>query len=296
MITISIILSSLSAIALVLAIIFEGELKKKTRKGKSILTFKGIFLISIIFLMSFGNGFLAIRNINDNNKQYSEDTIRYKVILNEARMKRISDSIQILRLEKITLNNGLKSDSIKSAVVNNAVKALEAQRRTVERERENVFTHMQYEIKFNLQKMLIHYRKEIVVKNAVSNQCMSTRLDNSYLKKYESISTNKFLINYLMEASEKIDDVNLYSDELCKPINEVGRKLEIDIFLKNTVYTQEYLYPLLTRLLKVSSYKEFEAMNFSRDIPIDTAVLNRYLLDDFEARPPIKARFKKAVK
>jgi len=43
----------------------------------------------------------------------------------------------------------------------------------------------------------------------------------------------------------------------------------------------------------LESYKEFEAINFSVNIPIDTAVLNRHLIDDFEERPPIKRRIEK---
>ena len=75
MITISIILSSLSAIALVLTIIFEGELKKENRKGKLVLAFKGWSLIGISLLMCSGNGYLAVKSIQDNNDKYKEDRL-----------------------------------------------------------------------------------------------------------------------------------------------------------------------------------------------------------------------------
>ena len=165
--------------------------------------------------------------------------------------------------------------------------------KVIESQNENVFTRMQNEIKFNLQNMYIHYRKEIVVKAAESNQCMTTRLSNTYIKEYESISNNKFLIKYLMEASDRIDNLNVFSNELCKPKSLTARIPEIDMFLHNTEYTQEYLYPFFNRILKASSYKEFEAFDFSISIPIDLKAINRHLLDDFEERPPIKSRIKK---
>jgi len=112
----------------------------------------------------------------------------------------------------------LKSDSIKSAVVNNAIKAFKEQQAIIEREKENIFVHLRNEVKYNLQNMLIHFRRVTVVAVADLNQCMITRLNNIYITKYGSISGNKILINNLMEISDKIDDVNLLADELCKPM------------------------------------------------------------------------------
>jgi hypothetical protein len=97
-----ILLSTLSTLVVAIAVITEGKLKKAIRNNLGYKEFKselfkvtlfGWFIIGISLLSNLGNGYLAIVNTNDNNKQLLE------------------------------LSN--RSDSIKLAVIENAVKAME---------------------------------------------------------------------------------------------------------------------------------------------------------------------------
>lgn len=191
--------------------------------------------------MNLGNGYLAINNINDNDRKYNDDTTRTSTLLKAAndankqfRAKRSSDSIQIFRLENITLNNGLKSDSLKLAIISTAVKSMEEQRKVIEKDKENVFSHMQNEVEDNLQKILLYYKKERIKGFEDTTIFISIRLTNTYINYYAAISNSKYIIGNFMDASEDINAVNDYADNVfqSRPKSE-AKKLNIRMFLKN---------------------------------------------------------------
>jgi len=271
MITASIILSSVSAIALIWAILFEGELKKENRKGKLILVFKGWFLIIVTLLMCFGNGYLAVKNIQDNDYKYKEDSTRFTVLLNEATKKRISDSIQISDLKS-------KSESIKLAVVDNAVKAMDEQRKEIERDRENTFAHFQFEVGTDLAKTIVNYDKKNIMGFYDTTTFVGARLSNLYMKKFESVSSNKVIINYLMVVSEFIDKINYYMDDVIQQPQGANRKLSIRMFLANVENVKPYLYSLFIYTHDLKSYRKYESMDFNKFHKYNPDSINKIVL------------------
>jgi hypothetical protein len=292
----SIILSSLSAIAVVYAIIFEGKLKKGNKKGESGLANKseiskvsprGWILIGITILMCLGNGYLTVYNINDNDTKYTEDTTRYNTILKQARKQRISDSTQILGLNKTIEDNSNRSDSIKTAIITISAKEFEEQRKAKEKENENIFIHFQKEVQDNLRKTIVSYEKHHIMGFADTNLFVMTRLNNIYIKKYELISAKDTIINYLMETSEKIDRVNTYADDVAMSQDKSIRKLNIRMFLSNVEIAQNFLYAIFNKVYKLKSYKEYESINFSDSIPPpNREELNKYIYIYDESYPP----------
>jgi hypothetical protein len=291
------VLTSLSALAVIFTIIFEGKLKKSSRQKAPIkviseirnVSLFGWVLILISLSMIIGNGYIAQQNIVDTNDKYIQDTIANSKLLkvsNELNVKlmakSISDSITISNLEKLTLDNGLKSDSIKLTIVDNAVKTLNEQRQAIEKERQNIFTHFRNEVEDNLRKVLLSYDEKRILGFGDSSFFMGTRLNNTYIKKYEAISTQNVIIDHLMETSEAIEKVNYYADEVTKTPKSETKNINIRMFLGNVKTVQDFLYPIYYRVLMLNSYRQYESINFSDSIPPPNRdSLNQYILMDY---------------
>jgi hypothetical protein len=240
--------------------------------------------------MSFGNGYLAVKNINDTDNKYKEDSTRFTVLLNEAKEKRISDSIQILRLKELTINNGLKSDSIKSAVVDNAVKAMDEQRKYNEKDKENAFVHLQNEVKENLEKILFNYPEKTIVFYIDTSINSIIRLNNFYINKYGAISSQKDIVSQLSQMSESIETANKYLDNISiNPPKSDQKRYNSTQFLGRLEETKNYLYPIYYRIRKLNSYKEFESISFKAVLPKNYRnELNNYLELDYMTGPKLK--------
>lgn len=276
----SIVLTSLSALAVILAILFEGRMKaknnnNKSKNEKSTLTRNGWILIIISIIIGFGNTITTCTNIRVNNEKYTEDTTKKSILLKSSyninkqlREKSISDSIRITHLEKLTRDLGLKSDSIKLSVVDNAIKALDEQRQAIERERENVFIHFQKEVKDNLSTILYEYEEKNIRDLEDTTMFVIIRLSDIYIKKYELVSNKKIIIEALMKASEKINQSNFYADELLSMEDLKYRKLGINSFLDINEEIYNRLSSIYARISDLKSYKEYETMDFSKKGPI----------------------------
>lgn len=260
-------LSVFSTLIVAVAIITEGRLKREEIDESVWKTFKselskvaalGWFLIVISFVGNLLNACLTIINTNDSNNQ-------------------------LLELK----SNG---ESIKLAVIDNAAKAMEEQRISIEKERENTFIHLQNEVEDNLQKILMNYERQHILGFGDTTTFMSTRLANYYIKKYESISKQKYVIGFLTEASEAIDKVNYYADQvLQKTSKSVEKKADIRMFLKNVEFAKDYLYPIYNRVVSLQSYKEYESINFSVSIPpVNRDTLNKYIYQSVLNRPDVE--------
>jgi len=247
----SIILSSLSAITVIIAILFDGKFKsEKKNKSKwfvefSHLTKFGWILIIFSLLTSAGNGIHTYITIVQNNKQHVNDTINNGKLLRESykvnhqlRDQKKIDSMEIDTLKKSLKINGVKTDLIKNEVVNNAVKALEEQRKIVERERENVFVHLQKEIKDNLGKILFEYDEENIRSFKDTSQFLIARLSDTYIKQYNSLSNNKKINEPFTDLSERMKYFNFFADNLISEKNKEVRKDYINqlIGLKKEIY------------------------------------------------------------
>jgi len=267
------ILSTLSLIAILMAIVFEGMFKSDNPQKISIKSFFiefrklsifGWILIGISILLGIGNGFISIKTIRDNKLQFEQDTIKFKEIISQLKIKGTSDSIKIENLKDILKINGIKSDSIKLTLVDNAVKAMEEQRRNIERERENTFSHFQKEIEENLRKILINYEENHIKGFSDTTMFISTRLNNMYIKEYELISSNKIIIDYLMEVAEKIDKVNMYAEKASEFIDKPTKRGNVRMFLANVELVKPDLLEIYKRIIDLKSYQQYERTNFDK--------------------------------
>lgn len=287
------ILTSLSALAVIFTIIFEGKLKKSNRQKSPIkviseiknVSLFGWVLILISVSMIIGNGYIAQQNIVDTNNKYTQDTIANSMLFKASNnmnkqliLKSINDSMTISNLKMLTLDNGLKSDSIKLTIVDNAVKTLQEQKNAIERERENIFSHFQNEVEDNLRKILIYYPEERIMEFADTNLFSVVRLNNSYVKKYELTSTKRNIIDHLMETAESIDNVNSFADDCSKlPAKSKEKRGMLKNFSGNVKLAQTYLYPIYNRLFMLNSFKEYESLDFSDS----TNMIKRDSLDNY---------------
>ncbi|MDE1206608.1 hypothetical protein [Tenacibaculum larymnensis] len=251
------------------------KLEKKKKKKVSIKDFFaeikkislfGWILIILMLVLNAGNSFISARNDEISNEQYATDTIHFKTIIEKLENKRQNDSTRIKELENVLKVNGQKSDSIKVQLVDNAIKALKEQKAAIENERENIFIHMKNEVKDNLRKIYLNFRKDHILGFIDTPFFVSTRLNNVYINKYQSFSTSPIIIDHLMETSESISFVNKYA-EFCSIKNEEinGRKTNINMFLKNVKTSENYLISIYRRINNLKSYKQYEKIDFSRE-------------------------------
>jgi hypothetical protein len=225
------------------------------KKGKKVKPI-GWFFIGISFLINLGNGCLTIINSSDNNKQ-------------------------LLELKS-------KTDTIRFAIIDNAAKAMDEQRKTIEKERENTFIQMQNEVGENLRKTLLDFKKQRIIALIDTPLFVMTKLEDTYIKKYNSITANRYLIYYLTQSSEVINVVNYHVDK----INAMGypndrRKTEIKLFLESVELAKDYFYPIYFRVYNINSSSEYESIKWADSIPpqINRDLLNDYILTDYINSP-----------
>ncbi len=246
-----ILLSSVSTVAVLIAVMADGKFKK----GKKVKPI-GWFFIGISFLINLGNGCLTIINSTDNARQLSD----------------------------------LKSntESIRYTIIDNATKVMEEQRIIIEKDKENTFIQMQNEVAENLRKTLIDFNKQRIHLFVDTPLFVTTKLENTYINKYKSITANRYLIYYLNQSSEVISNVNSHVDK----IHIMGypndrRNTEIKLFLESVELAKDYLYPIYFRVYNINSYKEYESIKWADSIPpqINRKVLNEYILMDYSNSP-----------
>jgi len=252
-------------------IVFDGKLKIENRDKITFKDFKselrkislfGWVLVSLMLLFDAGNNLISVENNREQASQYAKDTLRFKTIIDQLNRKAINDSLTIKNLGNLVTNNGLKSDSIKLQIVDNAVEAMEQQKKTIEKEKENTFIHFQNEVEDNLIKVLINYEKNHINGFADTSLFVNSRLTNLYIKKYENISSNRVVLDYLMETSEKIDVVNKYANYVASSKGKSeDRKLDIRMFLANVKVLESYLISIYLRVKDLNSYKEYESLD-----------------------------------
>ena len=280
MLIISVIISTLSYIAVILAILFDGKIRTKSvntfsvaniiKSVKSIpkeiskLSGHGVILTIILTFLGLANGYVAYKNINDNDEKYQEDTIRFSKLIYELKSKAISDSIRIIELQNEIKLNGYKSDSIRIAVVDNAIESLREEKMRIEKQRENLFLHLRNEVEDNLYKIFVNYKESRIKGFGDIEGFIITRLNNKYIRRYDEISSKDAVVDHFIETFEVIDNVNYYAKTILesKPQSE-DKKVNIRMFLNNVNVAKNYLCSIYRRIYLIESYKKYETIDFS---------------------------------
>lgn len=259
--TLNLILLFLSGFIVILTILFEGKIKGKIIIPKQIikLTLYGWLLVGLYVLVTVGAVFTTHHSIKESEKKAKNDSIDSANIISELKSKAITDSIEINNLKQISLINGLKSDSIKLAVVDNAVKALDEQRIATEKQNQNTYTQFKNEIEDNLEKIFEYYEKNRIqgFKDTL-HIFTSIRLNSKYIEKYKDLSINDLIVDYLMDLIEDIDRVNFYADITIESDNLKSKATNINMFLANVNVLKFKLISVFSKTNNISNYKQYE--------------------------------------
>lgn len=263
----SVILSSLGAIAVVFSIVFEGKLKNKTTgKAKKNLindflsvTFAGWGLIVISILMSVGNGSVTYWNLVNTKKQYKSDTTRIYNVLTTTKILNI-------QLRKQRTEDSNKLSTINEQLVINAEKLFKEQQRVIEKEKENVFIHLQEEVATNLAYLLYNLSEETVNEKLEEKYFPSIKLANDYIDKYQLITDNKEIIKYLMLVSGDIQLSNSYLQRLSQLSIEDLDVVKTTIVAYNEANDNIYhrLGVIYFNIYSAKTYKDFENIGLNR--------------------------------
>ncbi len=306
--TITILLSLLSTFIVAFTLIFEGKMKSNDRNKLSLLWVQkeikkiskgGFITLFLALIVNFGNAFISFYNSTDSEKKYIQDTIAkakllgvsYRLI-DQLKNQSIKDSSTIAYLIEISKLNNIKSDSIKSTIMETAVKTLHEQEKAIEQERENIFFHMQNEVADNLRKLKFSLEESRIRSFGDTNLFISTRLNNAYINKYHNISSRTPIISFFMETSAIIDNVNQYADELLIENTKENRALGIRMLISNCIEAKEHLYSIYGRIYNLRSYKQFESMDFSTDYyEQSTDTLDQYLKLRYYTDPYIPSQY-----
>lgn len=209
--------------------------------------------------------------LSNNTLQETKDSAREQArIYNE----------QITNLNQLAHMNIIKTDSVKVQLINNAVKALDEQRQAIERERENAFILFKKEVEDNLSKILLDFSDETIksYKDTSNGKIFTAiRLDNLYINKYVLISTNSIINEYLLDAIESNNNVNIFANSVNNAISSSR-----DFQINQVITMKEIAYRFLVRLYimtkDLKSYKSFEAFKQLIDSTnIDRKKLSEYL-------------------
>lgn len=180
----------------------------------------------------------------------------------EATKQAKKDSAQIDYLTQLADINIKKTDAVKVQLIDNAVKVLEEQRLAVERERENAFILLKKEVEDNLSKILLDFSDETIesYKDTAKGKIFTAiRLDNLYINKYVLISTNSIINEYLLDAIESNNNVNIFANSV-NSVNSKSRNFQVDQVMKMKEIAYRFLVRLYIMTKDLKSYKSFEAI------------------------------------
>lgn len=272
----SVVLTTFSGCAVIYAIIFEGELKRKI-KGKSKLTGIGFFLIIIYIAVSIGNGYNARNTIEENEQQSARDSVSDEQIianLIEANRK-LEDKRRVDSANIVELNARLAR--LDTTLILNALKELEEQRRTKEEEKENIFLHFKSENTINLKLIYLNYKDsdfDRIMKKDNRSFFVSTGFTYDFAIKYMNISNNSYLVENLNALIQQTNILN----EMCNLIRtneeEKTRLENIENFKKGIAHIHNILYGFLCQFKNCDSYRDFELLN-NKFLPMTDEELNK---------------------
>lgn len=286
--TLSIIFVSSSGLAVITAIIFEGELKDKTIDRKvSKLTGVGLFLLILSIFVSIGNGMISYNSIEESKAKSKADSINSKKIIGGLKEKRKIDSLNIIDLNRHIAR-------LDTTLILNTLKELEEQRQEKEREKENIFIHFRNEILLDMSSILINLDDDKIKSFDNTDKSTNWEIRTEYQKKYLALSANKSIISYLTIVKDQIEQVNMtiqfifYStpDHRTHNINALRE-------MKNETY--KYLYSILCRIQYLKSYKEYEATDFYKRMKIIN-IETILALYDYEFTPASKKLIEDTIK
>lgn len=269
----SITLSVFSALAVIVALLFEGELKAKKEEKRFLnLTGIGLFLLSIFVITSSLNGYISIKNITDNENKSKQDSVRFAnkayddiksasinigntvQIIKDLKTKRKQDSNEVV---------GLKSDirRIDTTLVKNALIEIKEQRQRIERANENTYILFKNEVEANIYTILVHYDDENI-KNCrdttIRKMFPIVRLNEESINRFIQISNNATINEYLMNSVKAIRLVNWFEGTVFT-VAAKNRNDEIDRFVTNKNITLNWLIPIYNMTDKLPNYKDFIA-------------------------------------
>lgn len=238
----------LTTSTVVIAILFDGKLVSGGSKPL-IKRIKPVAYILIFITLSL-NAYQAID---------SDKTL--KRTITQSRKKEIKDSVSISKLEVLATTNLIKTDSVKIQLIDNAVKAIEEQRKAIEREKESNFIHLRSEIFTNMSSILLNFDDTEIRSYDKTDVFVNISLKNEALKKYIEQTSNEQIIVDLTFLNEHITILNdLIQRVFTAPADQKTHNINSLLQEKNSLFKLFYRIYCITIYFK--SYKEYEATNF----------------------------------
>lgn len=275
-----ILLTFLSTFIVLFAIVFEGRFKRansaklSVRKIKGLLmqfpnefgklTAPGFFLIFLSIVLGIGNATYSCISEHDQEKQYSEDTTRYRKIIDQLEEQAKRDSSEIMRLESIIKENTARNDSIKYAIIEGAAKEIRYKIDLEEKEKQNIFFQYKAEVILNLQKAEFALESKHLTGFIGKTSFVSTKLSNVYLKKYQDISNNESIVEYLTASIEYIDKINYYLEQARTDTSSKG--LNIRNINRMVPFLKDDLCKIYYFIFNISNYRHYEKLKFNDTI------------------------------
>jgi len=267
----SIMSAALSGLVVIIALIYDGELKAKKEEKRFLnLTKAGLILALLFVFMSSVNGYISIKNIKDNDNKSKQDSVRFAnkayddiknasinigntvQIIKDLKTKRKQDSNEVV---------GLKSDirRIDTTLVKNALIEIKEQRQRIEQANEKTFILFKNEVEANIYTILIHYDDENITNcrdTTIKREFPIIGLNEEFINKFIQIPKKGNMDEYLMNSLKAIRLVNHF-------VSTVGvvagkyRNDEIDKFVINRNVTLNWLIPIYNMTVQFPYYKDF---------------------------------------
>lgn len=269
----SIMSAVLSGLVVIIALIYEGELKAKKEEKKFLnLTKAGFILVLLFVFMSSVNGYISIKNITDNDNKSKQDSLRFakkayddsvSAIKNLGTSKQIIEDLKTKRKQDSNEVVGLKSDirRIDTTLVKNALIEIKEQRQRIEQANENTYILFKNEVEANIYTILMYYDDENIKRwRDTTNEKISTvvRLNEESINRFIQISNNETIIDYLNNTLKAIRLVNWFQGTIFVAAAK-NRNGEMDRFVVNKNVTLNWLIPIYNMTVQFPHYKDFIA-------------------------------------
>jgi hypothetical protein len=141
----------------------------------------------------------------------------------------------------------------------NKYEAIKKAQEEIELKKENTFIHLQEEVKKNLATILYDFDNSSFKSSALKKTFTTVHLDNTYIVKYQEITDERNIINWLMKTSNEIKSSNDILDELINQAKQnITSESNIDSFLDTINNTYNLLVIIYNSIENLKSYKDFK--------------------------------------
>jgi hypothetical protein len=257
-----IISSVISAVLLLITILYDGGL----RKTQNQLTFKeqlntlnnwGKAVVIIILLLAIADPTISIINNHNTNEDYKRDTIRLTDFIKELKEQKKSDRLQISYLTELSKCNLDKTDSINKNIIQVAADDSRRYLDAIEKNKQNIYLHYKSELLYNYTALLDSYDSTNLWGFIDKTSIPSKFFQYKYMIEISNLTNRFSTVQNLESISELMRLVNDYQNYSQGTTGKTKQK-NFEAILRSIRQMKPYLALEYLTISKNENFNEYE--------------------------------------